>query len=140
MPNADELIRLLQQLGQSQLPDEQNHIIETMLKIVPTLAEWPLRGSPEEFEADLLGPLGNAYLQRRQGERADNIDTAIAQFEAALKIFTREAFPAEWAMAHGSLAIAYRERIMGERADNVETAIAHSHAALKVILRMHDPT
>ena len=41
--------------------------------------------------------LGIAYWQRIRGERADNQDPAIAHFEAAQTVFTREAVPEQWA-------------------------------------------
>jgi hypothetical protein len=37
--------------------------------------------------------LGVAYLNRLRGERADNLDKAIAAYEAALTVHTREAMP-----------------------------------------------
>ncbi len=49
---------------------------------------------------------------------------AIAHYQAALEIYTREAFPQEWAMTQNNLGAAYFNRIGGERSQNLEMAIA----------------
>jgi len=60
---------------------------------------------------------------------------AIACGKNALEVYTREAFPQEWAMTQTNLANAYVNRIRGERVDNLEQAIASYTAALEVITR-----
>jgi CHAT domain-containing protein len=60
---------------------------------------------------------------------------AIAAYEAALSVYTREAFPFEWAMSQNNLATAYSSRIRGEKAHNLEMAIAAYEAALSVYTR-----
>ena len=76
-------------------------------------------------------PIGTAS----RGDRADNLEKAIAAFEAALTVRTREALPREWATTQNNLAIAYRTRVRGDRADNLEKAIAAYEAALTVTTR-----
>jgi len=76
--------------------------------------------------------LANAYYSRIRGEKAENIESAIASYTAALEVRTREAFPEQWATTQNNLAIAYSDRIRGERADNIETAIEFYTAALDV--------
>ncbi|MEH2087182.1 CHAT domain-containing tetratricopeptide repeat protein, partial [Nostoc sp.] len=76
--------------------------------------------------------LAAAYRDRIKGDRADNIEIAIAAYTAALKVYTREALPQAWAMTQNNLAAAYRDRIKGDRADNIEIAIAAATAALTV--------
>jgi hypothetical protein len=61
--------------------------------------------------------LGNAYKGRIRGESADNLERAIATYEAALTVRTREAFPQDWASTQNNLGNAYSDRIQGERAD-----------------------
>jgi hypothetical protein len=51
--------------------------------------------------------LANAYTDRIRGERADNLERAIALYEAALTVRTREAFPTDWATTEYNLALAY---------------------------------
>jgi CHAT domain-containing protein len=79
--------------------------------------------------------LGNAYWERIRGERADNLERAIASYNASLEVYTREAFPYDWAMTQNNLGNAYWERIRGERADNLELAIASYNASLEVYTR-----
>lgn len=42
--------------------------------------------------------LGHAYQARVLGDGADNLEKAIAAYEAALTVHTREAMPVDWAM------------------------------------------
>ncbi|MFK0733931.1 MAG: CHAT domain-containing protein, partial [Gloeotrichia echinulata HAB0833] len=79
------------------------------------------------------------YRDRILGERADNLEKAIAAYQAALEVYTREAFPVEWASTQNNLGTAYRDRILGERADNLEKAIATYSAALQVYTRESFP-
>ncbi|MEZ2238407.1 CHAT domain-containing protein [Microcoleus sp.] len=76
--------------------------------------------------------LANAYSNRINGSRADNLEQAIAFFDAALTVRTLEDFPEQWAMTQNNLANAYSERINGSRAENLERAIAFFDAALTV--------
>ena len=54
--------------------------------------------------------LGNAYWDRIQGSRAENLEAAIKAFEAALTVRTREAFPRDHLQTAGNLASAWIER------------------------------
>jgi CHAT domain-containing protein len=64
---------------------------------------------------------------------------AIASYSAALEVYTRQAFPQDWAMTQNNLATAYRNRILGEKAQNIEMAIASYSAALEVYTRQAFP-
>ncbi|MEG4347095.1 CHAT domain-containing protein, partial [Microcoleus sp. A003_D6] len=79
--------------------------------------------------------LANAYLYRIKGDRGDNLERAIAFYEATLQVRTRPAFPEKWAMTQNNLANAYLYRIKGDRGDNLERAIAFYEAALQVYTR-----
>ena len=61
--------------------------------------------------------LGTAYWDRIQGNRAENLEAAIKASEAALTVYTREAFPQEWAKTQNNLGIAYQtaSRAAGRR-------------------------
>ncbi|TBR60008.1 hypothetical protein B4U84_03655, partial [Westiellopsis prolifica IICB1] len=59
----------------------------------------------------------------------------IAAYESALEVYTREAFPQDWAMTQNNLGNAYLYRILGERANNLEYAIAAYESALEVRTR-----
>ncbi|GET44503.1 TPR repeat protein [Microseira wollei NIES-4236] len=69
------------------------------------------------------------------GEKAENIENAIAAYHAALTIYTRDAFPVNWATTQNNLGNAYSNRILGEKAENIENAIAAYHAALTIYTR-----
>ena len=79
--------------------------------------------------------LAIAYAERIRGEKAENIELAIAYFTAALTVYTPNAFLEKWAGTQNNLGEAYRNRIRGEKADNIEVAIAYFTAALTVYTR-----
>ncbi|MDB9513751.1 CHAT domain-containing protein, partial [Kamptonema animale CS-326] len=72
-------------------------------------------------------------------KRAKNIDTAIACFQLALEVRTREDFPKYWAETQNNLGLAYSDKITGKRAKNIDTAIACFQLALEVITREDFP-
>ncbi|MFM6271702.1 MAG: tetratricopeptide repeat protein, partial [Dolichospermum sp.] len=69
---------------------------------------------------------------RIRGDKADNLEKAIAACQEALKVRTFDAFPQEWATIQNNLANAYFYRIRGEKAENLERAITACQEALKV--------
>ncbi|MBE9236543.1 CHAT domain-containing protein [Anabaena aphanizomenioides LEGE 00250] len=79
--------------------------------------------------------LGAAYCYRIRGDKAQNLENAIAAFTAALEVYTRDDFPVDWAMTQNNLGNAYRDRIRGDKAQNLENAIAAFTAALEVYTR-----
>ena len=83
----------------------------------------------------LHGELGNAYLSRIRGERGENLELAIAACGRALEMYTREAYPEDWAKTTMNLGNAYLSRIHGERGENLELAIAAFGRALEVLTR-----
>jgi len=89
--------------------------------------------------ASYLGNLGNILAQFPLGNKASNLETAIACHHNALKVCTRVAFPANWAKTQNNLAIAYLYRILGDKAQNIEDAIACYQNALEVYTRVAFP-
>jgi tetratricopeptide (TPR) repeat protein len=85
--------------------------------------------------AQMQNNLATAYGERIRGEKAENIEVAIASYTAALTVYTRDAFPEYWAGTQNNLATAYTERIRGEKAENIEVAIASCTAALTIRTR-----
>ncbi|MEG4171473.1 MULTISPECIES: CHAT domain-containing protein [unclassified Microcoleus] len=67
------------------------------------------------------------------GNKASNMEIAIAAYNLALTIYTREAFPVDWAMTQHNLGTTYSNRILGEKAENIEQAIAAYDRALTVL-------
>ncbi|MBD1922683.1 tetratricopeptide repeat protein [Microcoleus sp. FACHB-831] len=76
--------------------------------------------------------LGSLYCKRIGGEKAENIESAIRCFEAALEVDTRQAYPQEWAETQNNLGSLYCDRVRGDKAENVEKAICCFEVALKV--------
>jgi CHAT domain-containing protein len=76
--------------------------------------------------------LGVALAQNPLDNRADNLEQAVAAYEAALIILNRTNFREEWATVHLNLGNAYALRVRGDRADNIERAIAAYEAAFTV--------
>ena len=56
-----------------------------------------------------------------------------------MTVYTREAFPQDWAMTQNNLGNAYKDRIQGSRAENLEAAIKAFEAALTVRTREASP-
>ncbi|MBD2451427.1 CHAT domain-containing protein [Nostoc sp. FACHB-152] len=93
---------------------------------------------PEQW-AQVQNNLGIVYRdacggqsQRILGDKAENLEKAIACYQNALSIRTREDFPELWAQTQMNLASAYRHRLRGDAAENVEMAIAANQSALQV--------
>ena len=69
------------------------------------------------------------------GNRAINLEIAIAGFEGSAKILTREVLPEMWAKTQSGLAPAYRNRIWGDRSENFEKALTACTNALQICTR-----
>ena len=86
-----------------------------------------------------MNNLGNAYVARIYGDRAENIELAIKWFEDALRITSPQNMPAEWARIMNNRGLAYSNRIKGNRADNIEKAIKDFGNALLIRKRITLP-
>jgi CHAT domain-containing protein/predicted LPLAT superfamily acyltransferase len=115
----DTLIELLQNWGTAILskaePDEASRIVTTIHDFSILIQEFPL------------------------GSKAVNQEMAITGYEIALTVYTRSAFPEDWAGSQNNLGVAYLSRIQGEKADNIERAIASFNASLEVYTRSAFP-
>ncbi|NEO76954.1 CHAT domain-containing protein [Moorena sp. SIO4G3] len=88
----------------------------------------------ENLAVDIVN-FSNLISQLPLGDKASNRSIAITGYEVALTVFTREAFPYEWAMTQTNFGNAYLERITGDKAENLEYAIACYQLALDVCTR-----
>jgi CHAT domain-containing protein/tetratricopeptide (TPR) repeat protein len=138
--HSTELSLLLQRWKQLQDPDERIALGEQLLTLERAMASWPPDMDRQYVKADIQFRLGSAFLERNSGVRADNLERAMTHLEAALSLWTREAAPQDWAMAHNNLGMAYWARVQGQRVDNQDKAAAHFEAALTVFSRDVDPT
>jgi hypothetical protein len=111
------------------------------LKLEREIGRWPPVGqmTREGARASVLRVLGLAYLNREVGERAENIELAIAAGEEALGFLTRDMSEEHWVGLQILIANAYMARVRGDRADNLEKVIAANDAALTVFTREGHP-
>ena len=152
----DRFAEILQQVTQKLMADQHPEAIEFILPLIENLSidinDFPVGKRENNLEIAITGyqivlnnrepgsekwaqtqnNLAIAYTYRIRGEKAENIESAIASCTAALTVYTRDAFPQNWAMTQNNLGEAYRNRIRGEKAENMELAIASYTAALSV--------
>ncbi|XZN97615.1 MAG: CHAT domain-containing protein [Microcoleus sp.] len=100
----------------------------------------------EEYEfqqcltlAAILTLISEAIQKFPQGSKANNLEIAIAGYEAALPILSHHENPIVWAAAQNNLAVAYTARIRGDRAFNIERAIQSYQNTLQVHTRINLP-
>jgi MFS transporter, FSR family, fosmidomycin resistance protein len=82
---------------------------------------------------------GLECAQHPDGDPSGNWESAIAAFQDALTVWTRERDPQQWASARANLGVAYRERLAGDRSENQEQAICALEDALSVWTRDANP-
>ncbi|NEO61882.1 MAG: tetratricopeptide repeat protein, partial [Moorea sp. SIO4G2] len=99
-------------------------------RLAEQLRDWAT-SKLAEAEADeakliaaVIGIFSNRIQQLPLGDKASTMEIAITGYEVALTVFTREAFPIDWASTQTNLGAAYGNRIKGEKAQNIEEAIA----------------
>ncbi|MBE9117466.1 CHAT domain-containing protein [Lusitaniella coriacea LEGE 07157] len=152
-PNAtpEEYFRFLMQVLQAIVESKNNpqvvypilaqHQDKLDLVFAEILKRWfEAELDPDDSEKNqALAAILNSFAVDIQefplGSRANNIEIAIAAYEKALQIRTREAFPQDWAMTQNNLGNAYSDRITGERAENLDRAIASYNNALQIRTR-----
>ncbi|WP_348235326.1 CHAT domain-containing tetratricopeptide repeat protein [Trichocoleus sp. DQ-A3] len=89
--------------------------------------------------AAILTTFGSVVVELPLGDRAENVEEAIACHQAALQVITRDANPELWGEVQNKLAIAYDQRIKGDQAENLENAIDVCKKALQVLTREASP-
>jgi tetratricopeptide (TPR) repeat protein len=94
----------------------------------------------QEKWATTQNNLGIAYGDLPTGDRAANLQKAIAGYEAALRVRTEKDFPTAWAATQNNLGIAYGNLPTGDRAINLQREIAAYEAALRVYTEKDSPT
>jgi tetratricopeptide (TPR) repeat protein len=92
-----------------------------------------------EYLAAVIVAFSNLIQQFPLGNKASNMEIAIAGYEVALTVFTRERFPQDWAMTQNNLGATYSNRIAGEKRENLEQAIACYTQALEERTRERFP-
>ncbi|WP_208346574.1 tetratricopeptide repeat protein, partial [Aetokthonos hydrillicola] len=92
-----------------------------------------------EYIAGVIGNFSNLIGQFPLGDKASNMEIAIAGYEILLTVYTRTAFPQQWATVQNNLGTAYSNRIDGDKAQNLEKAIAAYSQALEIYTRTAFP-
>jgi CHAT domain-containing protein len=105
-------------------------IIDTLSQVNPDQAQ---------SIAAVIGNFSDLMREFPQGDRASNLEIAIAGAEVAATIFTRARYPNDWATNRNNLAAAYTKRVQGDREENLERAIATYEEALQVYTQSKFP-
>jgi tetratricopeptide (TPR) repeat protein len=71
--------------------------------------------------------------------KAVSMELSIYCCESALKVYTKEALPINWAKIQNNLANAYHDRIKGDRVENLECSMHGYQAALKILTKENSP-
>jgi tetratricopeptide (TPR) repeat protein len=79
--------------------------------------------------------LGNTYYNLIGEDEQANLRKAIACYNQALQVYTREQFPLDWARAHYNMGSAYSISQGEDRAANLRKAITCYEQALQVYTR-----
>ncbi|NEO72667.1 tetratricopeptide repeat protein [Moorena sp. SIO3H5] len=85
-----------------------------------------------EIMARVIGNFSNFISDFTLGNKANNMDIAIAGYEIMLRVIIRDSNPESWAAIQNNLGNAYLDRIHGYKADNLELAIEALQLALSV--------
>ena len=143
------LIEALQAVAENPAPEAVYPLLQQNLdqldtnlwRVLQDYGETLQQGEPETARsiAEEIFKFSNRIQEFPLGNRAINIEIAIAGYEICLTVFPPQEFPQEWASIQNNLGTAYNNRIAGERSENLERAIACYHDALKVYTRSAFP-
>jgi CHAT domain-containing protein len=97
--------------------------------------------APEQAldSARVLTRFGSVIAEFPLGDRAQNVEEAIACHQTALQVITRDTKPKLWGDTQNALAITYCNRIKGDQAENLENAIDAFEKASQVLTREVSP-
>jgi len=96
------------------------------------LQEITREKSPHSW-ATIHYSLGNSYTERIEGTHKDNVEQAIAHYNAALKVYAHHAFLLDLARVQLGLGSAYLTRVEGKQKDNIEQAIECYNNSLEIV-------
>ncbi|MGB5959731.1 MAG: CHAT domain-containing protein [Coleofasciculaceae cyanobacterium] len=115
--------------------DKLDDNLATVLRSCATATLPKLEPEQAHEIAAVIGTFSNRIWEFPLGKRSSNLEIAITGYKVVATVFTREAFPEQWATSQNNLGLAYLERIRGEQAENLEAAIRYFLDALKVRTR-----
>ncbi|MEO1428673.1 MAG: hypothetical protein AAFV71_06305 [Cyanobacteria bacterium J06633_8] len=93
------------------------------------LRNWAMdaisQSSNQEAEdiAATIGIFSSLIQEFPLGQRANNLEIAIAGYEVVNSVFTASNYPEQWAATQYNLGNAYTDRVHGQKAENIEKAI-----------------
>jgi len=92
---------------------------------------------PEEKKALAAGIIALSFCihEFKKGNQANNLEIAIAGYEIAATVLTRESTPEGWALCQMFFGSAYHRRFKGDWGENQERSIACCQNALQVYTR-----
>ncbi|NET83797.1 MAG: CHAT domain-containing protein [Moorea sp. SIO1F2] len=112
--------------------DKINHKLAEQLRDWATSKLAEAEANEAKSLAAVIGNFSNLIREFPLGDKASTIEIAITGYDVVLTVFTREAFPIQWALTKKYIGNAYCDRIKGEKAQNIEHAIACFQQALIV--------
>lgn len=124
------------QLAHPILQANVDKLDDKFAKLLQKWAENTLRNTePEHAQliAVTLTLFSNHILKISLASRGSKVEIAIVGYKIASTVFTRDAYPEQWAATQDGLGTAYCEKFQGDRAENLEWAIEHYKLALQVI-------
>jgi len=120
------------------LDENQEKLTDAFADLIREQADLSLRrGSPKEKQkyAAKLHSFAMWIEAFPRGNRASNLEIAIACYEVLVKFFPRTTSPRLWAGLQNPLGACYGKRIRGDRADNLNSAVSRYQSALQVFTR-----
>jgi hypothetical protein len=82
---AADFVQLYERLQRASEPEEKITLAERAIALEAALTRWPLSEAREFVRGELSSRAAYAYMTRKQGDRADNLEKAIAHYETALQ-------------------------------------------------------
>ncbi len=120
------------------LQRRQHLLDDTFAQLLQQYVRYGFSEGNAEDVAVIAGVIQNLCIDIQQfplGSRANNLEIAIKGYQTILEVYTRDAFPNEWARTQNNLGAAYVDRIRGERTENIELAITAYNQSLEVYTR-----
>jgi CHAT domain-containing protein len=123
----------------------QAHLDKLTDQYIELFSVW-VQGQLEQMEsqvayaaARVLGRFCQLLFHFPHGNRATNLELAIAGYRAVEIVLTRAADPQAWAYTQQKLGDAYVERLRGDKAANLEIAIQSYEQGLQVFTQAEFP-
>jgi len=101
------------------------------------LEVWTRESAPTSW-AKTLSSMGKACMRWADGDKAANMDEAVACCRRVLEVWTRETAPQQWATTQLNLAFSLRRCTSSDAGASMEEALACYRYALEVATREHD--